>query len=362
MIPQMEPWLGEEEIAEVTEVIRSNWITEGKKTAQFEKKIAELCGVKHALAVNNGTMALLLALMILDIGEGDEVIVPDFTFIASANAVKFAGGTPVFVDIDEKTFNINPDEIEGAITPRTKAIMPVHLFGQPAEMDRICQIAEKHRLLIVEDACQALGVKYNKKQTVGSFGQANAMSFFADKSITTGEGGAVLTDDDELARKCIILKNQGRGGRGYYYHEYLGYNFRLTDLQSAIGLAQLSKFDKIIERKNNNRRLYEEKLAGVDGVELTYNDPRHFIITFRVTVQVEDPQKLVDFLASQDIDARRFNYPLHAQPCYNVEGEFPNSVKAYETGVYLPSSARLTEEDISYVCDKIKLFLETNST
>lgn len=359
MIPQFEPWLGEEELAQVAETIRANWITGGKKVKEFERRIAELCGVEHAIAACNGTLALYVGLKALGVGEGDEVIVPDFTFIASANSVVMAGAKPVFVDIDKRTFNIDPNATEKVITPRTKAIMPVHIYGQSADMDAICQIASQHDLKIIEDAAQGIGVTFNGKP-VGGFGDVGCMSFYADKTMTTGEGGMVLTDDDKLAEKCLILKHQGRTGRGFYFHEHIGYNFRLTDLQAAVGLGQLSKLSTIIERKKRNEKRYQELLKDVEGVEFPYIDPRGFNVPFRINILVDCPEELSNFLNENEIGSRRFFYPLHQQPCYNVDGEFPNSVRAYETGLSLPSSVTLTEEQISYVCEKIKAFMQNH--
>jgi perosamine synthetase len=355
MIPQFEPWLGEEELTQVTETIKANWITGGEKVKQFERQIAELCDVKHAIAICNGTMALYVGLKILGIGEGDEVIVPDFTFIASANSVVMAGAKPVFVDVDEKTFNIDPECTERAITPTTKAIMPVHIYGQAADMNRICEIAKKYGLYVIEDAAQGIGVKFDGKP-VGGFGDVGCLSFYADKTMTTGEGGMVLTNDDKLAEQCLILKHQGRTGRGMYFHEHIGYNFRLTDLQAAVGLAQLSKLPTIIDRKKKNERLYRDYLAGVDGAEFPYVDPRGFNVPFRINILVNDPEGLSVFLNENEVGSRRFFFPLHMQPCYDIKGKFPNSVNAYERGLSLPSSAKLTEEEVRYISDKIKEF------
>ena len=359
MIPQFEPWLGEEELAQVAETIRANWITGGEKVRQFERKIAELCGVKHAIAVCNGTIALYVGLKVLGIGEGDEVIVPDFTFIASANAVVMTGAAPVFVDIDAKTLNIDPECAEKAITSKTKAIMPVHIYGQSADMEAIGEIAKRHGLFVIEDAAQGIGVTY-KSKPVGGFGEVGCLSFYADKTITTGEGGMVLTNDDELARKCLILKHQGRTGRGIYFHEYIGYNFRLTDLQAAVGLAQLLKLPTIIERKKRNERLYRKLLKDVEGVGFPYIDPRGFNVPFRINILVDNPQPLQEFLEREGVGSRRFFYPLHLQPCYNVNRQFPNAVRAYKRGLSLPSGVTLAEEQIEYVCEKIKQFMVKN--
>ena len=213
MIPLFEPWLGEEELNQIKEVIESKWIAEGPKVREFEEKVASICEVKYAVAVSNGTTALYVGLKALGIGEGDEVVVPDLTFIASANAVKLTGATPVFVDVDEKTLNIEPEATEKAVTERTKAIMPVHLYGQAADMDEVMRIAEKHSLYVIEDAAEAIGVKFNGKP-VGGFGNVNCLSFYADKTITTGEGGMLLTNEDKLAEWCRLFKNQGRFGGG----------------------------------------------------------------------------------------------------------------------------------------------------
>jgi len=356
IIPQIEPWLGKEEIKEVTESIRSQWISGGPKVKKFQEKIAKLFQVKHAIAVCNGTQALYVGLKTLGIGPGDEVIVPDFTFIASANAVVWTGGKPVFVDVDKKTFNIDPAKIEKAITKKTKAIMPVHIYGQAAKMPEICKIAKKHNVYVIEDAAQGVGVTYDGKP-VGGFGEVGCLSFYADKTITTGEGGMVLTDDDKLAEKAIILLNQGRTGRGWYIHDYMGYNFRMTDLQAAIGLGQLRKLSTIIKRKKRNERLYRKYLTDIPGIEFPYIDPRGFNVPFRIIILVENPRVLLEFLEKNGIKTNRSFYPLHLQPCYNVKGNFPNSLFAYEKILRLPSAVTSTEKEIRYVCKKIKEFL-----
>jgi len=356
MIPVIESWIAEEELAQLREVVKSNWVTEGEKTREFERRIADYCGTRHAIAVSNGTVALYIALKALGIGEGDEVIVPDFTFIASANSIRMAGATPVLVDVDEKTFNIDPNCIEQAITSKTKAIMPVHIYGQSADMDRICQVGEAYGLWVVEDAAQGMGVRFNSKH-VGGFGHVGCLSFYGNKTITTGEGGMVLTDSDEIAERCFVLKNHGRKTTGTYVHEHIGYNFRITDIQSAIGLAQLSKIGEILDRKKRNEGIYKENLLGVSGISFPYVDPRCDHVPWFVNILVQDPQKLSDHLARDEIGSRRFFYPVHRQPCYNISGQFPNSVRAYERGLSLPSSVLLEKTQIVYVCEGIKSFV-----
>jgi perosamine synthetase len=355
-IPQFAPYLGEEEIRELIETIRNNWITEGPKTKEFESRIAGIIGVKHAIVVNNGTISLYLALRLLDVGPGDEVIVPDFTFIASANAVTLTGATPVFCDIDPETFNIDVGSAEKTISNRTKAIMPVHIYGQAADMDAVCDLAKSYKLKMVEDAAQGIKVTFKGKH-VGRFGDVNCMSFYADKTMTTGEGGAILTDDDILAEKCVILKNQGRPERGRYVHEHIGFNFRLTDLQAAVGVAQLNKLDDIVRRKKHNEKLYRELLAGVPNIEFPYKDPRGYDVPFRVNILVKKPEDLRLYLDSRGIGSRRFFYPLHKQPCYNVNANCPNAIHAYERGLSLPSAAGMSEDDIAYVAQEIRTFL-----
>jgi perosamine synthetase len=360
IVPHVGPWLGKEEIKQVTESINNNWITGGPKLKEFQEKIAKLCGVKHGIAVCNGTQALYVGLCILGIGKGDEVIVPDFTFIASANAVFWTGAKPVFVDIDRKTFNIDPKKIEALITKKTKAIMPVHIYGQSANMPEIMKIARKHKLYVIEDAAQGIKVTYGGKPT-GSFGEVGCMSFYGDKVLTTGEGGMVLTNDDKLAERAVILLNQGRTGRGWYVHDYMGYNFRMTDLQAGIGLAQLKKLPEIIKRRKRIEKLYKELLAKVPGVELPHRDSRGFNVPFRYTVLVKDPQALSDYLTTQGIKTARSFYPLHLQPCYKgSRGSFPNSIYAYEHLLRLPSGNILTESDMRYVCAKIKDFYKND--
>ncbi|HDM31989.1 MAG TPA: DegT/DnrJ/EryC1/StrS family aminotransferase, partial [bacterium] len=211
VVPHVEPLVGNEELKEIKDCFKKRWITGGSKLKSFQEKIAKICKVKYAIGVCNGTQALYVALKALGVGSGDEVIVPDFTFIACSNAVIWTGAKPVFVDVDKRTFNIDPKEIKKAITKKTKAIMPVHIYGQPAEMDEIIKIAKKHNLYVIEDAAEALGAKY-KGKPVGSFGHVACLSFYADKVITTGEGGMVLTNDPQIAKRVTILLNQGRMG------------------------------------------------------------------------------------------------------------------------------------------------------
>ncbi len=356
-IPQIKPFVGKREVLEIADSISKGWLSGGPKLKEFESRVANFHKVKYGIGVCNGTQALYLGLKVLGIKKGDEVIVPDFTFIASANAVTWTGARPVFVDID-KTLTIDSSKIEEAITERTKAIMPVHLYGKSANMDNIRKIADKYNLYIIEDAAQAFGIKYRGK-SVGGIGDIGCLSFYADKVITTGEGGMVLTNDDGLARSVRILINQGRNGRGWYIHDYIGYNFRMTDIQAGIGLAQLSKFEFIKKKKMEIYNLYRKYLSNVKLRKHSF---------YRVVVEVDCAKKLLDFLVKNGIEVKRSFYPLHLQPCYTEkyivmipdDERFPNSFNAYKKILTLPSSIDLEEKDIKYISSKIKEFYAKN--
>ena len=355
MIPQIEPWIDETELIELTEVIKSTWITEWEKTRLFEERIKELTGAEYAISVCNGTAGLYIALKALDIEVGDEVIVPDLTFIATANSVKMAAGEPVLCDVDAKTFNLNPTQVEKRITPKSKAIMPVHLYGQAADMDAIVKIARKNNLYVIEDAAQGIGVKFNG-QHVGTFGDIGILSFYGNKTITTAEGGIILTNDEELAKRCWRLKNHGREVKGTFIHSHIGFNFCFTDLQAAIGLAQLKKLEIIIEKKRYIRELYMELLKDISQIEFPDIDPRCEPVFWFTNILIDAPQKLANHLKSKEIGTRRFFYPIHLQPCYNIEKEFPNTERAYNKGLSLPSSVLLKDDEIKYICEALRKF------
>ncbi len=355
MIPQAEPWIGGEELKEVKDVISSNWLTEGEKTKKFEELFKQLTGAKYANAYCNGTLSLFAALKLLGIKEGHEVIVPNLTFIASPNSVVFAGAKPKLVDVDKKTFNLDPTRIKENITDKTKAIMPVHLFGTSANMDAITKIAKEHNLFVIEDAAQAVGVRW-KGRHVGTFGDIGSFSFYGNKTITTGEGGMLVTNDKALALESYRLKNHGRLKKGVYEHEKIGLNFSFTELQAAIGIAQLSKLDKIISQKEKIRTTYMDELSDIKEIEFTYIDQDCSPVHWFTNILIKDPQSLSIHLKEKGRGSRRFFYPIHRQPCYNIKGEFPNSDYAYDHGLSLPSSATLTEDKVKEVCKHIKNF------
>ena len=259
MIPISKPFIGEAEKQAVMDVLDSGMLAQGPRTAKFEERFAQVCGVKHAIATSSGTTALHLALLAHGVGPGDEVITTPFTFIASANSILFTGAKPVFVDVDAATFNIDPSLIEAAITPKTKAIMPVHLYGYVCDMNAIQAIADKYGLAIIEDACQAVGATYHDKKA-GSFG-TGCFSLYATKNVMSGEGGMITTNDDGLAQKCRMLRNHGMQRR--YYHDMLGFNFRMTDLCAAIGLVQLDRLDEFTAKRRINAEYLTTRIESV---------------------------------------------------------------------------------------------------
>jgi perosamine synthetase len=359
-IEEFSPVIEKAEVFKVLEALEDNWLTEGKKTRELEGLLAEYIGCRRAIMVPNGTLALFAALKVLGVGPGDEVIVPDFTFFGSASAVVLTGAIPVFADVEEMDGNLSATAAEASISEATKAIMPVHIYGQACDMDAVMAVAKKYGLLVVEDAAQGLGVTFGK-QHVGTFGDIGCMSFFADKTLTTGEGGALLVDDDELAARCIYFKNQGRLKRGSFVHPHMGYNFRITDLQAAVGVAQFRRLKETIRHKRAIRAVYHRRLEKCPGVEIPLENKFGEVVPFRVNIMVDDPEGLAKFLAKQEIATRRFFYPLHRQPSFTTENsavrQTPmNSVRLFETGLMLPSGLSLTVKQIERVCDLIRAY------
>lgn len=366
-VPQFEPFLGIEEYEAIKDCFDKNWITEGPKAEEFKDELCEYINVKYGVFAPNGTLALYLGLRALGIGKGDEVIVPDCTFIASANAVEMVGATPIFVDVSQLNFQIEVSDCERVVSEKTKSIMPVHLYGMAANMEGLMAFSKQNNMLVIEDAAQALGIRYRDK-FCGTFGEVGTFSFFADKTITTGEGGFVVTNDEDIHRRLLYLRNQGRIERGTFIHPEVGYNFRMTDIQMAIGLVQFHKFNTIADKKRAVYQLYREKLGCVDEITFTTIEPGSEFIPFRVTILCDDAHKLMEYMSFKDIQPRTFFYPLHKQPCFQYlkndqdwrercdDKYFPNAIYGYEHGICLPSFAALKEEQVAYVCDTIKEF------
>lgn len=366
-IPQFQPFVGKEEYAAIKDCFDANWITEGPKAKEFDRRLRELIGAKYAVFAPNGTLALYLALKAAGIREGDEVIVPDCTFIASANAVEMLGAVPVFSDVTRSNFQIDVEDCERVVSPRTRAIMPVHLYGMAANMTALMAFARNHGLIVVEDAAQALGLRY-RGVYCGTLGHAGAFSFFADKTLTTGEGGYVVTSDAEIYENLCYLRNQGRIERGTFVHPYNGYNFRMTDMQMAVGLAQLEKFEEIVRNKKRIYQLYQKKLANIEEIAFSTIEEGSDFIPFRVTILSERAHEMMDHMRQSGVEPRTFFYPLHRQPCFQYlrhswepyrkleDRNFPNAVYGYEKGVCLPSFAALKKAEVHYICEVIKNF------
>jgi perosamine synthetase len=361
-LPVAKPYFDDEEIALVNECIVSGWVSSGGAfVTEFEELVSKQCSRKHAIACSSGTTALHLALLAMGVNEGDEVIVPTLSFIASANAVTYIGAKPVFVDSEMGSWNIDPFKIEEAITPLTKAIMPVHLYGHPAQMDEINAIAHQHNLLVVEDAAEAQGAFY-KDRSVGSLGHVATFSFFGNKVITTGEGGMIVTDDDEIASKARILRDHGMSPQKRYWHTELGFNYRMTNLQAAVGVAQMRKFDWIVQKKKNIADWYITNLSGCNGLVLPPNLSWADNVYWLFTILIDEEQfglsvsELAEVLKSNGIDTRPVFYPMHTQPIYvnDYQGSFPCADQLSRTGLSLPSSPDLTFDDVLSTCDIIR--------
>lgn len=353
MIPISKPYIGEEEKQLVMEVLNSGMLVQGPKVAALETRFAEISNVKHAIATSSGTTALHIALLAHGIGPGDEVITTPFTFIASASSVLFTGAKPVFVDIDEETFNIDPALIEAAITPRTKAILPVHLYGYVCDMDALQAIAEKHNLVIIEDACQAVGATY-KDKVAGSFG-TGTFSLYATKNVMSGEGGMITTNDDNFAEKCKLLRSHGMKVR--YYHDMLGYNFRMTDLHAAIGLAQMERLAPFTEKRRSNARFLSENINSVitPKVKEGYGHVWH-----QYTIRVDggrDRDAAVKKLAEGGVGTGIF-YPVPAhQQSYIVEMlgsvHLPVAEKLAKEVISLPVHPQLSQADLETIVAEV---------
>jgi perosamine synthetase len=361
LIPVAEPALVGNEKKYVLDCLDSNWISSnGKYIEKFESGFAEFCSVKHALSCSNGTVALHIALLGLGIQPGDEVIVPTLTYVATANAVVYCGGKPVFVDSDPLTWNMDPAKIEGAITARTKAIIVVHLYGCPANMDAIMKIASDRKLAVIEDAAEAHGAKYNGKR-VGSFGLISTFSFYGNKIITTGEGGMVTTQDDGLALKMRQVKGQGMDLSRRYWFPMIGYNYRMTNIEAAIGLAQLEKIEWHIQRRSEVAARYKKNLSSDPSIKFQA-EPEHSENVYWMTSIVLDEKakisrdQLMEELSKQGIETRPFFYPIHTLPMYQetvMNQSFPIADSLSARGMNLPSSALLQDDDIDHVCEQL---------
>lgn len=356
MIPVAEPSLGREELENVVKALESGWISsKGEYIQRFEEKFSEYCGCKHGIATSNGTTALHLALTALGIGRGDEVLVPTLTFISTANAVTYTGAKPVFVDSHRRYWCMDPEKMEEKITKKTKAVIPVHLYGHPCDMDPIKEIAREHDLKIIEDAAEAHGAEYKKKK-VGSLSDISCFSFYGNKIITTGEGGMCLTDNKKLTEKMRILRDHGMNPEKKYWHDVVGFNYRMTNLQAAIGLAQLEKIDRFIEKKREIAALYNSLLRDSDLV-LPPEEKWAKNVYWMYSILVEGRDKLIEKLRRKGVDSRPFFPPIHQQPCHKTKDKLLVAEELSKKGLNLPSSVTLKEEEIkkiaAVICKKI---------
>jgi perosamine synthetase len=364
-VPQFIPYIDSDDYNALKESFEIAWITEGPKTKEFHEKLLDLTGAKYGVFAPNGTLAIYLALKAIGVGEGDEVIVPNFTFLGSGSAVEMVGATPVFCDVNNKNFQIDIDDAIRVTTNKTKAIMPVHVYGTAVEMEKIISYSERYNVKIVEDAAQGIGVTYKNKH-VGAIGDIGTFSFFADKTITTGEGGFITTNNEEYFQNLLYLRNQGRLDRGSFIHPRIGYNFRITDLQASLGIHQLSKLSYIKKKKTEIYTTYFARLSKIDDITFFMPNQDANYIPFRVSIITSKRKDLSDFMASKGIEVRTFFYPLHKQPCFEYlkkdglqnfnDKFFKNSIYGYDNGVCLPSFVSISEEQLNYVCSVIEEF------
>ena len=364
MIPVNAPVITPESKALVARALEEGWISSaGPYVENFEQEFAKYLGVKHAITVNTGTAALHIALVAAGIGPGDEVIVPAFTMAASWMAVMYTGAKPIFIDVDPEIYTINPDLIKAAITAKTKAIMPVHIYGHPADMDPILAIAQEHHLLVIEDAAEAHGATYHGK-LVGGLGDINAFSFYANKIITTGEGGMVTTNNDQMAAIARRMKDLAHSPKKRFVHDALGYNYRLTSLQAALGSGQLMHVDDFLATKRHMAQKYQAGLAGIPGLTLplTRDWATHVYWMYAIVInEAEFGMSKDEFrakLLANGVDTRDFFYAPSTQPALTSvglgQGSFPVTERIAATGCYLPSGLAITDDQITTVCETIR--------
>ena len=359
MIPVFAPWLSDNVRRYVLDCVDSGWISSlGEYVGRFEREFARFCEAEHGIATSNGTTALHLALATLGIGPGDEVLVPDLTFIATANVVRYTGATPVLVDAEPRSWALDPEDARRKVTPRTRAIIPVHVYGHPADLDPILALARQHGFAVVEDAAEAHGARYRGRR-VGALGDLGAFSFYGNKIITTGEGGMVVTNDSTLARRAAFLRDHAMDPVRRYYHPEIGFNYRMTNVQAAIGCAQMEQVDAILDRRKTLAAAYEAGLAGVPGLTRPPVAPWAENVYWMYSVLVEpafgrDRDAVREGLRARGVDSRPFFVPLHAQPPYRTDAPFPVATELSRRGINLPSGNALTLEQIGTVCAALR--------
>ncbi|MFH1868400.1 MAG: DegT/DnrJ/EryC1/StrS family aminotransferase [Candidatus Omnitrophota bacterium] len=359
IIPLAEPSLSGNELRYISSCVRSGWISSlGGYVGKFEKAFSRYCGAKYGVSVSSGTAALHLALLAMGVRSGHEVIVPSLTFVATANAALYTGAKPVFVDSERTTWNMDVGKIEEKINSKTKAIIAVHLYGHPCDMDPILKIAGKHGIAVIEDAAEAHGAEY-KGRKAGSLGDIACFSFYGNKIITTGEGGMCLTNNKRLAEKIELLKDHGMSKKRRYYHPLLGYNYRITNLQSAIGLAQLERIDKMVMIKRRNAGLYNLLLNGKSGItsqrEMPWSESAYWMYSILISKNCRITRdRLMKKLREKGIDTRPFFIPLHKMPYFKSGSKLPVAEDLSKRGINLPSSVTLKEREIEFIAKTIR--------
>ncbi len=361
IIPVCEPTLGGKEMEYLKDCVESNWISSaGKYIPVFEEKFAAECHCKYGIACINGTVALHLGLAALGLGPGDEVILPTFTMIATINAVTYTGATPVLIDSEPNTWNMDVEQLAGKITPKTKVIMPVHTYGHPVDMDPLRELAEKHGIFVLEDAAEAHGAEY-KGRRAGGLGHAGGFSFYANKIITTGEGGMITTNNAEFAEICQNLRDHAFSTERHFWHKYIGFNYRMTNLQAAVGVAQTERLNEFVEARRRNAALYTELLKDIPGLVTPPEAGWAKNVYWMYSLLVEDEfgmtrDQLRAYLARHGIETRTFFIPMHLQPIYYeaFKGQhYPVAEMLCRRGFYLPSASSLTERQIRYITQTI---------
>lgn len=357
-IPQMRPLFGEEEKAEILSYLdEDGFMTEFKRTETFEKMIAEFTGAKHAVVVNNGTISLTLAAIAVGVQAGDDVIVPNFTMIATPNSIKMIGANPIFVDVEVSTLVLDVDAVRKAITPKTKAIMLVSANGRSPKcgIEAFEALSKETGIPLIEDAAQSLGSYFSDGRHVGLAGSVGSFSFSAPKLISTGQGGALITNDDDIAFKLRRLKDFGRSGGGNDIHDSIGYNFKFTELQACLGIAQMQKLPERIVRKKEIWQRYANNLKGVNGIELFAHD-LSITTPWFIDAKVENREALIAYLKSKNVGTRVMYPPINQQKAYSIQGSFPVSEEIGVKGLWLPSMIQLTDQQIDDICAEIKEF------
>ncbi|MBU1092673.1 DegT/DnrJ/EryC1/StrS family aminotransferase, partial [Patescibacteria group bacterium] len=357
---QMEPWFDQNETLALSEYMKSGgWVTEFTKTRDLEKMIAEYVGAKYCSVVSNGTVSLTLAMIAYGIGPGDEVVVPDYTMVASANAVKLAGAEVVFADIDPGNLCLNLEQIQKAVSSRTKAVLLVTINGRyPSDLEQIVAFCKDNGLKLIEDAAQSLGSRKDGKH-LGTFGDIGSFSFAAPKIITTGQGGALVTDDEKIIEKIRLLRDFGREKSGADHYLTMGWNFKFTDIQAVIGIEQMKKLPWRVERKKEIYKLYRQHLDGIselDFIPTKLEDTTPMFVDILVPADKRDG--LAEYLRQKGIHTRTFYPALHAEPVYQRDGSYPVAEKTSKQGLWLPSSSKLTNDEIDHICGVVNSFFK----